>query len=89
MQENYCTIPLDPAIKADILAACIQADAAIQAAQIQSGSARFAGWMTITAGTFAILGGASAYWAATRQVRLWHCRQTRWLSSGVISPGYA
>jgi hypothetical protein len=70
MEQSHCTILLNPATKGDVLAACIQADAAVQAALIQAGAARFAAWMTIAAGAFAVLGGASAYWAATRQVRL-------------------
>jgi hypothetical protein len=67
---DYCTILLNPVTKSDILAACIQADAAIRAAHEQANASKFAGWLTLSAASFAVVGGIATYWAANRQVRL-------------------
>ena len=55
---NYCTVLSNPDQKSEIIAACIQADAAMRAAQEQASASKFAGRMTLYAGGFAFFAGA-------------------------------
>lgn len=67
---TYCNAPLNPETRSEIIAACIQAQETLLAGLAQANAANFAGWMTLAAGGLALVGGASAYLAAVRQVRL-------------------
>jgi hypothetical protein len=67
---DYCTILLNPATKSDILAACIQADAAIRAAHEQATASWGAGGLALIAGVGALIAGRWAYQAATRQIKM-------------------
>lgn len=67
-QLSYCTILLNPDKKADILAACIQAHAAIQAGREQANAALMVGLATIFTAVF--VGGFFGLKSASRPVRL-------------------
>lgn len=66
---DYCTILLNPNTKSDILAACIQAAASLQAGEAQAAAARQAGWLSFAAGSFALAAGALAYYASFVQTK--------------------
>lgn len=67
---EYCTILLNPTTKSDIIAACIQSAAAVQAGQMQAEATRQAGWLGLVAGLSALAAGGLAYRASTAQNRL-------------------
>lgn len=71
--NSYCTILLNQATKSDILAACIQADAAVRAGVSQATAAMDAGHWTFFAGLFAVLAALAGGWftlvAVTKQRR--------------------
>lgn len=68
---DYCTILLNQAHKSDVLAACIQADAALKAGDAQAAATRCAGWLSFGVGICAVVGalyvGYLAYQSATVQ----------------------
>lgn len=70
--SSYCTILLNDQTKSDVLAACIQADAAVQAGAAQAAATMSAGLLTLGAGFFAviaaIIGGRLTLQAAQRQI---------------------
>ena len=70
--SSYCTILLNDRTKSDILAACIQADAAVQAGAAQANATIWASLLTLAAGGFAIIaaviGGGLTLKAAQRQI---------------------
>ena len=66
---SYCTILLNQATKSDVLAACVQADAALQAGLAQATAATHAGYWTFGAGIFALIGGGLAFLAARNQIK--------------------
>ena len=68
MQSSYCTILINSLTKSDILAACIQADAAVSAGAAQAAATTDAGFLTLGAGAFAIIGGWLTYKAAREQI---------------------
>lgn len=55
---------------AELVGACLQADATIHAARIQATAARQAGTMSLIAGLGAAFAVVGAYWSALVQVRL-------------------
>ena len=59
-----------PQHSTDLLSACLQADAAIQAARMQAAATTNAGWLTVGTGVTALVAAFIAYLAAGRQVRL-------------------
>jgi hypothetical protein len=58
------------ATSADLVGACLQADAAIRAAEVQARATIHAGWLTTLTGVTALAAAVIAYLAAGRQVRL-------------------
>lgn len=70
--SSYCTILLNEATKSDVLAACIQADAASRAGVVQAAATMSAGYWTFGAGVFAVIAAVIGGWltsqAATRQI---------------------
>ena len=66
---SYRTILLNPATKSDILAACIQADAAIQAGLAQAEATKSSGYLTISAGILAFLAAMVGIWGTLRATK--------------------
>lgn len=61
-------ILLNPATRNELQAACVQAEAALQAGAWQASATQLAGWLTLVAGMSAILAGWLTYRAARQQM---------------------
>jgi hypothetical protein len=101
---TYCTILLAQDTRPEILAACIQADAALQAgvaqldAALQAGMAQaaaatWAGYLTLGAGVFAVLaafiGASVTLWATRKQIAANRAEQANQRSYDLKSALYA
>ena len=62
-------ILLNPATKADLQAACVQAEAALQAGLVQADATAWAGQLTLGAGAFAIVAALIGWRAIQVQIR--------------------
>lgn len=75
----YCTVLLNDDTRSDVLAACIQADAAIRAGAAQAAATMSAGYWTFGAGVFAVIAAVIGGWltlqAAKRQIDAAHKEQ--------------